>query len=361
MQAFQTLDKRQEAARASIAADLATLYSELSKPKDSEKFSLVRALRLMSEEKLQDCYEADVLKASAVAQGSHFDKQRVQIPWGILGRDMTVGVPSAGGNLVGNRVTSAADVLRPFSLVTRLGISTNENLTMTMGVPNLSSATTGQWLATETSAITANNGVIGLTSSAPKTAGALIKASRQFMIQGATSDAFIKQQLVSAMGVLLDLAVLQGTGASGQPTGLLSAAGVGTQTGAVTFANQLDILKTLADANVNEENIKFVTTPALRRILQERPAVASTGYMLAMDGKSAAEQKPFLASTHCPTSTIFAGDWSQCLVNFWGSGLQIEVDPYTSFTTGAVQVRVLMHADVSFIKPTAFVRHTSAT
>lgn len=141
----------------------------------------------------------------------------------------------------------------------------------------------------------------------------------------------------------------------------MTAAGVGTQTGAVTFANQLDILKTLADANVNEENIKFVTTPALRRTLQERAAVASTSFMLHMEGKSAADFKPMLATPHCPAATIFAGDWSQCLVNFWGSGLQLEVDPFTSFTTGAVQVRVLMYADVSFIKPTAFVRHTSAT
>jgi HK97 family phage major capsid protein len=181
------------------------------------------------------------------------------------------------------------------------------------------------------------------------------------MIQGVGSDAFIRNQLLSAMGEMIDFAVLQGTGAGGQPTGLLTAVGVNAQSGAVTFANQLDALKTLADANVNEDNIKFLTTPALRRTLQERPAITGTALSMVVEGKSAAEQKPLFASIHCPASTIFVGDWSQCLVTLWGSGLQIEVDPYTSFTTGAVQVRVLMHADVSFVKPGAFVRHTSAT
>lgn len=55
---------------------------------------------------------------------------------------------------------------------------------------------------------------------------------------------------------------------------------------------------------------------------------------------------------------IFFGDWSQCLVALWGAGLDIQVDPYSSFKTGAVQVRILMHCDISFLKPESFSRWT---
>jgi hypothetical protein len=71
--------------------------------------------------------------------------------------------------------------------------------------------------------------------------------------------------------------------------------------------------------------------------------------------------KPAAVSTDVPAATLFVGDWSKCLVALWGAGLEVQVDPFTSFVSGAVQVRVVMHADVAFTKPAAFVRHTSVS
>lgn len=358
---YQSLDPASEQRRAGIAASLASYYSELSAPKAQEKFSLRRMLNAMAARDFRQgaSHEAEVVQAAALAQGrNHFDPQRAIVPWGAL-RDLTASIPSAGGNLVGAMTHNPMDVLRPFSVVARMGVSTIDGLTQDLILPNLSAPVTGNWLAGEGSSITSTDPATGQIVSKPKTGGALVKASFQFMRQAQTADEFIRQQLLAAMGAMLDAAVLQGSGASGQPTGLALAAGVNEQSGAVTHANMLDAISTLATAKADDEKIKFLTTPAVRRLLQARETIGTSGVMLWRDDKLA--DRPGYVTTDCPAATIFAGDWSKVLIALWGSGLEIAVDPFTSFQSGAIQARVMLDADVIFTKPAALLRHTAAT
>jgi hypothetical protein len=48
------------------------------------------------------------------------------------------------------------------------------------------------------------------------------------------------------------------------------------------------------------------------------------------------------------------GDWSQLLLAQWGAGPVLEVDPYTSFKTGVVAMRVMFSVDVGVRSPAAF-------
>lgn len=359
---FQPLDQASEFRRANVAKDLASFYAEMSgTAKPQQRFSLARLVNAMNDGKLSGCYEADVCKAAAISQGRMWEDSRTQIvPWGaLMSRDLTVGSSTYGGNLVGSKTASPMDILRPFSVVARMGVSVVDRLTQNLLLPNASSATAATWLPDETSAIGTSDPVVGQVSSAPKTAGAIVKATHQFMKQAATADEFIRQQLLSAAAGALDIAVLQGTGASGQPTGLSIAGGLNAQSGAVTHANMLDAIYTLANANADDENIKFLTTPAVRRILQARETITGSGKMIWAQNQVA--DRAAHVTTDCPASTIFAGDWSKVLVAFWGSGLEIVVDPYTNFKTGAVQIRVMMSADVIVTKPAALLRHTSAS
>ena len=362
MQAFQNPDTNREQRRAAIARDLATLYSDLANPKPQERFSLVKMLKAMSLREFHsgNSHEANVCDAAAQAQGGAHDPQRAIVPWGALAtRDLNTATSSAGGNLVGANTVGALDVLRPYSVTARMGVTAADNLLQNLLIPNITTSVTGQWLATETSPITNTDPVIGVISSKPKTAGAVMKASRQFLLQTDQAEAVIRQQLLAAMGALLDQAVLQGTGASGQPTGLSLVSGVGAQSGAVTWASVCDILETLGNAKAEDDNIQLLSTPSVRRLLQAREIVATSGRMIWEDRQVAG--MPAKVTTDCPASTIFAGDWSNCQVAFWGQGLRIDVDPYTSFVNGVVQVRVLMFVDVNFPKPAAFFRYTSVT
>lgn len=364
MDHFQTLDHASEQRRARVAADLAKFYSELagSAPKPEAKFSLRRMIDQMAkrEFKAGGSHEAVVVQAAALAQGSSFDPTRAVVPWPVLGqRDLVTTTGSAGGYLVGAQTATALDVLRPYSVVARLGCRVIEGLGANLLVPNLAAAVTGQWLAGQTDVASASDPTIGLISASPKTATALVKCSYQFMKQAAQADAFISQQLLTAVGAMLDRAVLQGTGTAGQPTGLANVAGVGAQSGAVTLSNMLDVLQTLGTANADDDAVRFITTPAVRRLLQAREAVSTSGRML-WDGNTIAG-KPAAVSTDVPAGTIFAGDFSKVIVALWGAGLEVQVDPFTAFSSGAVQVRVMMYTDVAITKPAAFVRHTTAT
>jgi HK97 family phage major capsid protein len=362
---FETLDPAADARRKTLSASVETLYPEVAGIGHRERsFDLARMLNLLAEGRFNQstCREAAVCRAAAIAQGRMYETpQAAVIPWGALyQRDLTAtSAPSSGGNLVGAASAKPMDVLRPFSVTARMGLSTMQNLGANLLLPSIGTAATGQWLANESSSITDTTPSIGQVSSRPKTAGALIKASFQFMKQAATADEVIRQQLLGAMGQLLDAAVLNGSGASGQPIGLANVAGVNAQSGAVTHANMLTALETLANAKADDEKIKFLTTPTVRKALQARELVASTGVMLWSG--NALVDKPAYVSTDVPAGTIFAGDWSQILVAFWGSGIEVQVDPYSSFTTGAIQVRVLMFVDVNFLRPAALLKHTSAS
>ena len=363
---FEMLDPAADARRKTAANALDSFYPEaegvgghvLNKP-----FSLARMIGLMAEGNFVEgsCREFGVCRAAALAQGRLYaGPTHGIVPWGAFARrDLQAGTPSAGGNLVGSVSVQPLDVLRPFSVTARMGLTSVQNLAANLLLPNVGTAATGNWLANETSTITVSTPVIGQVSASPKMGGAIIRASRQFMMQAASADEMIRQQLLGAVGQLLDAAVLNGSGASGEPTGLLIVAGVNAQSGAVTHANMLTALETLGNAKADDEKIKFLTTPTVRKALQAREIVSTSGVMLWRD--NAMIDKPAYVSTDCPAGTIFAGDWSQVLVAFWGSGLEIEVDPYTSFTTGAIQIRLLLHADVCFLKPAALLRHTSAS
>jgi HK97 family phage major capsid protein len=353
-------DANTELRRSRIATALSAHWDELAAPTKRENFSIMRMLDSMMNQKFnrKDSYEGALCDAAARANMSEFDPQRAIVPWGVFAdRNLTVGVPSAGGNLVGAQVGDVLDVLRPYSVLANMGVRTVDPGAENLMVPNVTTATTGQWLAHEASELSQSNPVIGVISSAPKTAGALLKASFLFMRQARQGEAFIRRQLLGAMAETLDRAILQGTGSEGQPVGLKYAAGVEELTliPPATFFDHDDALAMEARASTaGAYDLKWMASPTMRVFLRQQQGAHYDNGGLWRDGKML--DYPAFVTTHCPTLDIYLGDWSLCSVAFWGGGLQIEVDPYTSFKNGAVQVRVLMNCDVYFEKPGSFVR-----
>jgi len=354
---FQTVDKTREHLRAATARDLANYYAELSAPNPAENFNLLKVLRAMSEQTFLpgSSYEANVVQAAAVSQGADFNPQSVIIPWGALAqRDLTVATPTAGGRLVGANTSQAVDALRPHCLAARLGVKFAENQMQDLLTPNVTTPTTGVWLANEASQIPNSDPVINLNSSKPKTAGALIKASFNFMRQSGQSEQFIRGQLLECMGGMLDAALFAGTGADGQPTGLDIAAGIPASSGVFNLINGLAMETEVSAAVGDDSALAFATTPVVRGLLKQAP-----GTFNFLWNNDKLVDRPGYVSSNVPTSRIFLGDWKNAQITLWGAGLQIDVDPYSGFKSGSTQVRILMHADITILKPTAFFKWTS--
>jgi Phage capsid family len=177
-------------------------------------------------------------EAAELAKQDH-DPQRPIIPWNVLSRqqrDLTVASVTGGGYSVQTSVGDAIDVLRPWSVTKRAGITTLTGLQSNLTAPKTANTSTGYFLSTESTQITGSTVTVGQISLTPKTAGVYIEYSRQLSLQSAQLERFIRNELLRTLGTLVDRAVLNGSGALGQPVGLLNTSGIGMQSGEIFFA-----------------------------------------------------------------------------------------------------------------------------
>ena len=110
-----------------------------------------------------------------------------------------------------------------------------------------------------------------------------------------------------------------------------------------------------AEKDVTDEAITFLSTPAVRQLLETREVATGGGRMVWQDDK-VADRRAYV-STDVPTATMIAGDWSNIYFGVWGPGFVVEINPYdaTGFKTGMIQARILVSCDVAVLHPSSFV------
>jgi len=320
-------------------------------------FSVGRAIGAMGTGSLRGTYEGEVLKDEAQRAGTSFDENRVIIPWDVLStRDMTAAGVSGSNYLVGSDIQPAVDVLRAVSATAAAGATVLPDLKGDAPIPRVTASSTAYWLTNEATDITESQPTVGQLSLTPKTVGAFLQMSRLLHLQS-EADALVRREVLATIGEALDLAALNGPGTSGQPTGLLNTAGIQTQSGTSLGWAGIAAMQRLA-AVARAEPTAWVSAPAVRELLQKREVATGSG-MVWTDNRMAGA--PAITSTSVPAATLITGDWSNLVLGIWGSGVNIEVDPFSGFTTGIIGVRCLLTADVGLVHPAAFVVATSIT
>jgi HK97 family phage major capsid protein len=289
----------------------------------------------------------------------------IRVPDDVLQvRDLQAGTGSAGGFLTATRVRGYISALQPVSAAVSLG-ATIETVPAGGGVavPRGTAAVATTWLANETATITETAPTFGQIVLQPKILSAFCEVSRQLLLQS-NAENVIRLEFASAAGAALDAAILNGSGASGQPTGIINTAGVGSFTG--VSLSQGALRNAQADVStataVNAATCGYVSTPAVAELLATRLRTASTDSRMLWEGPSAAgtvEGCRAIATSGCPSGTAIYGDWSRLTVLQWDGGLVIEADPYTKFSSGIVAVRMLLPVDVIVTAPAAFSVATS--
>lgn len=277
-------------------------------------------------------------------------------------RDMTAAGVSGSNYLVPTDQTSYLPALQSASVVLRLGAQTLDAGKGNIVLPTGAAPAT-QWLADELAAITESQPTIGQTASSPKVLAALVEVSHQLLRQS-NAEQVLRTELSRAAGASIDAAALAGSGASGQPTGIVSHPGIGSFTGgtlnrtALTNA-QLDV----ADGNaITSGRVGYVTTPTVANVLANRAdTIESTSPVWRgplHDGLVIGTRA--LSTRNCPASTAIYGDWANiCLVS-WGVP-EIAIDPFTKFDWGIVAVRLLFMVDVVVTRAAGFTVATSVS
>lgn len=270
-------------------------------------------------------------------------------------RDLTAANASAGGYLVGTQNVGFIELLRNRTALLRLGAMRLLDLVGNVTVPKQTAAATAYWLATEGTQITESQPTLGQLSLTPKTVAAYTEIGRTLLLQSDPSaEAMVHNDLAKVVGLAVDTAGINGTGASGQPTGILQISGIGSVTGAsIDYADILEFQSDVGNALVPE--CAYLTTPAAAGVLMARQRFASTdtpiwvGNML--DGQVAGFRA--MSTAGMPSATMIFGDFTQVVIAEWG-GLEITVNPYANFQAGIVGVRALYSVDIGVRHPTGF-------
>jgi HK97 family phage major capsid protein len=333
---------------------------------ETRQFSLARAIRACADQNWSNAgLEAEASREIGKRLGVVTDHNRFFVPAEIQHRtDLTVASAGAGGYLVGTNNQSFIELLRNSAIAYRAGVTSMPGLVGNVTVPRQSAAGTNYWLSTEGTAITESNQTFVQMALSPKTAGAYSEISRQLLLQSSPAvEAIVTSDLAQTVGLAVDLAVLNGSGASGQPTGIIGTSGIGSVTGtSIAYAGMIEFQTDTAAANALFGASAYVTTPAVAALLKQRVKYTSTaspiweGPLLEgmVDG-----YKGF-ASNQVPSANILFGDFSKVVLAEWGV-LQVEVNPYANFAAGIVGVRAMYSIDVGVRQPAAFSLATSVT
>ena len=341
---------------------------DLSKP-DLRRFNLMRAIRGLADRDWRsagfekDCSDA-ICKRAGIAEPVN---NGIYVPLDIMQRDLTVGTPSAGGFMVAteHRPQNFIELLRARSVVVQQGATVLPGLVGNAVMPKQSGSATAFWLATEAAAITESQQTIGQLALTPKTVGAYTEISRLLMLQSTPAvDALVFNDFARVIALAIDLAALEGSGASGQPTGISNTGSIGSVTGtSMDLAKIIEFQSDLAAGNALSTGCAYVTTPSVAALLAARARITSTDSLTLWRGNildGQVEGFKATTTTQMTAASMIFGDFSQVVIGEWGM-FEIALNPYASFAAGITGIRAMQSLDVGVRQAAAFSRATSIT
>jgi HK97 family phage major capsid protein/HK97 family phage prohead protease len=322
----------------------------------------------------------EVQRTSGFSQSG---KRGFFVPFSALSKRATYVTSGAttGGNLVATDLMADEfiEALRNQSVMLNLGIRTMTGLVGDVAIPRRSGVASTYYLSTETTAITQSESTFDQVTLQPKNLAALSKYSRQTLLQATPGiEELVRRDLTDGINLGIDLGILNGSGSSGQPTGILNTSGIGsvaigTNGGPITVDALVDLEEQVLIDNgaVNRDAIGYVTNAKVLAELKKLRAGGSTttdGAYLVNDQLNAIGRGgtpasvngyPLYVTNQVPSnltkgtssgvcSAVLMGDFSQAMVGFWGNGLEIVVgEDSDDFSKALTSVRAIVTYDVA--------------
>jgi|GEM_PF-162326 len=328
--------------------------------KETRSFSFVRALNYLAnpgDASARRAAEFEIEVGKAASQKYERASNGIVIPNEVLRRDLVVGTPSAGGNLVADELLSGSfiDLLRNRLALAQAGVTMLTGLQGNISIPRQTSAATAYWVG-ENSSPTESQQAIDQVNMTPKTVGAYVDYSRRLLLQSSIDvEGMVRNDLARVIALELDRAAIYGTGSSNQPLGLVNTTGIGSQTITTygTFAEYIGMETDVASANADAGSMRYIINAAARGALKSTAKSASAvaaGFVFE-DGEI--NGYPAIVSNQLTNNDALFGDFSMMIMGMW-SGLDLTVDPYAGATAGTVRIIALQDVDVAVKQPSAF-------
>lgn len=328
--------------------------------KDKQEYSLFRAINafVRNDESLapfeMECSKLIQEKLGRTARG-------ILVPYDIQKRTMQVGTANLGGDLVDTdlRTGDFIEMLRNKAMVTTLGARILSGLVGDIEIPKQTGGATFYWLDEDID-VTDSDLELGTIKLTPKTIAGSVPMTRKLLTQSSMDiENLIINDLIRGVALGIDQAALTGSGAAGQPRGIMNTTGVGTIP--ITVAGQPDwddvvaFETKMAEENTLIEKADWLMAPAVRGHLKTTLKDAGVaGYLMGEGGEL--NGYDVHATNQMPVNGILKGDFSSLVVGMWGV-LDILPDKAAKAASAGLILRVFQDVDLGLRHAQSFVKN----
>ena len=335
--------------------------------REAGEFSVVRAINAVVE---GNWNKAPFEKECSDAVAKHYRKQPQGffIPREVQTRDLNKTTATAGGHLVATDLLSESfvDLLRNSMVLRQLGATVLGGLVGDVAIPRQTGGATAYWVG-ESADPTESQQAFDQLALSPNTVGAYTDISRKLLLQSSLDvESLVRSDLATVLALAIDLAGINGSGASNQPTGILNTTGIGDVAGgtngaAPDWADIVNIWKEVSKDNASFGSLAWLTnSDAIAKLAQTEKASNTAQYIVSalpdQNGLTAiagvragvSNQVPndLTKGTGSNLSAIIFGNFADLIIAEWGA-VDVMVDPFTGGLAGTVRVRVLQDVDVA--------------
>ena len=345
--------------------------------RNMERFSIARAVRLLSAGQALDGIEGELH-----AEGRNLaDTQGIScrgnliLPLEVFAerRDMTVTGGSngnQGGTMVATDLGQPVPLLYAKSVLRALGAQFLPNLVGHLAVPQLKTGAVATHKA-EGAALDESSPTTGQITMSPNRLGTYVEISKQLLHQSdGVAERLVRGDLLTTLALGIENGAINGTGSNNQPLGLLhSSSGInfdvagGTDGAAPDWSHVLELEEKIASANADQAgSVGYLTNPKVRRVLKGT-LKAATHHEFCWNGSTLngyrAEVSTLVPSTLDKggstgvCSAMLFGNWQDLLIGLWG-GIDISVNPYVKDIEGLVRITGDVYYDTAIRRPESF-------
>lgn len=351
-----------------------------SEQKDLDKYSFLKVARNVANKKPLDGLEAEMnqeaeremRQAGATPSGAGYAIPLVVLRHSkIQKRDMTAtgGTGTEGGHNVQTEVKGYIEALREESRVISLGADFVPGAVGNIQMPRENAVYTASWKDGENATTAEKNPTYTKVDLTPKRLGGYIDVSNQLLAQTAPGfEARIRNQIMIGQALGIDAGAINGSGSSGEPTGILNTSGIGSVVGGTDGAapdrdDLVDLWKAVGVAKGLRGSLHYLSNPQAFAKLAKTKTDTGSG-IFVLDQNKQFMGYNFAVSTNVPStldkgtatgvcSAIIFGNFNDLMITQWG-GVEIIVDQYTQALTGLTRMVVNTFTDLAVLRAGSF-------
>ena len=279
---------------------------------------------------------------------------------------------SAAGNLladkgIGTDVGEGIAALREATFLESLGCKVITGATANLRFPRISVGSAGTWEG-EVDAIDTSVQEHDDLTLTPKRVAATGMYSRQLLMQGGQSiDNLVVGDIAASLNSAIDSAAFVGSGTGGQPTGLINTTGIDDQADSTDAKALLLAMEAAMYTNgaMGGDNVHIICSPTAYKLVKQTALVGNVNALYDMASQQAngysIKGTNFLTDTAAPAGRVVMGNFEQMILTYFGSGVDITVDPYSAGANAQVKIYANRFVDLAARQPKAFSKCDSLT